>query len=209
MLGSRQQQLRADSGREQASQPSRIDYQKTEAVREGRRHRGQLAIISLYLTSSAARDCMPPAEHNLGRGSTSHASRRWRRGGPSTAARRRPNAAQRNDADRSSPRLPRHRSRPAWRLQASRSAATAYRRRLAYRGHVKPAVTAQWRRARSFTSAPRHRPRLARNRLKNENKTTHRHDSRKDGFPHRRTHSRSGETSARTATPRDSRSSYS
>ena len=81
MLGSRQQQLRADSGREQASQPSRIDYQKTEAVREGRRHRGQLAIISLYLTSSAARDCMPPAEHNLGRGSTSHASRRWRRGG--------------------------------------------------------------------------------------------------------------------------------
>ena len=69
------------------------------------------------------------------------------------------------------------------------SPSTPSTRRLAYRGHVQPAVTAQWRRSRSFTSAPRDRPGLARNRLKNQKETTQRHDSRKRVAPtacHRR-----------------------
>uniref|UniRef100_A0A7S4EA35 Uncharacterized protein n=1 Tax=Pelagomonas calceolata TaxID=35677 RepID=A0A7S4EA35_9STRA len=93
--------------------------------------------------------------------------------------RRLPRDAQRNDVDGSTPQLPRHHSRPARRLQASRSAATASTHRVASAAAPRAVETALGRRSRSFTSAPR-KPTPARpNGLKFEKETTQRHDSRK------------------------------
>ena len=131
------------------------------------------------LTSSAARDCMPLQPAQPRRGSTSHASRRWRRGGPFTAARRRPRAAHRNDADRSCPRPCRHRSRPTRLLQASRSAAAACRRRRASNAAFLAAEPTLQRRSESLTSSSGNRARRGPKRLRIKKETTHRHDSRK------------------------------
>ena len=67
--------------------------------------------------------------------------------------RRLPRDAQRNDVDGSTPQLPRHHSRPARRLQASRSAATASTHRVASAAAPRAVETALGRRARRFTSS--------------------------------------------------------
>jgi hypothetical protein len=165
--------------REQSSQPSRIDHHSTKAVLAGRRVEASYQYQMLCLTSSAARSCMPLQPAQPRRGSTPHASRRWRRGGPFTVARRRPSAAHRHDADRSCPRPRRHRSRPTRLLQASRSAATASTHRVASAAAPRAVETALGRRSRSFTSGSAKTSRRGPKRLKIQKETTHRHDSRK------------------------------
>ena len=67
----------------------------------------------------------------LRRGAPSHVSRRWREGGPFTAARRRPGAAHRHGADHSCPRLPRHPRGPHG--GSRRRGARRWRRRIDWR----------------------------------------------------------------------------
>ncbi len=78
------------------SEPHRSPQTRSGACRTSRR--GQLAIPTLLRSSAAPRakhEATIAAWQPLRRGTTPHASRRWRRGGPFTAARRRPSAAHR------------------------------------------------------------------------------------------------------------------
>ena len=117
----------------------------------------------------------------LRRGTTSHASRRWRKGGPFTALDGVPRAAHRNDADRSCPRTA---SAP---LEAHAAALGVLERGDGVQvsadvhrgGPRRGALYGAVLRGISPDVLRENRPRLAPNRLQNQKETTQRHDSRK------------------------------